>query len=91
MSAKTGDMVVIYGRTKTDRDVIKYTSAKDLVAYIRERDYPDGEINSNEEYMRTVVDRIREVYEHFALPHHNEEAFVAALFRIGMFGKTTLN
>jgi hypothetical protein len=91
MSAKTGDMVVIYGRTKNDRDVIKYTSAKDLVAYIRERDYPDGEINSNEEYMRTVVDRIGEVQKHFVLPHHNEEAFVAALFRIGMFGKTTLN
>ena len=84
-------MVVIFGRTNNDRDVIKYTNAKDLVAYIRERDYPDGEIVNNEEYMKTVVDRIKEVHEHFVLPHHNEEAFVAALFRLGMFGKTTLN
>lgn len=86
--AKAGDIVVIYGRT---RDVVKYTDAKNFVSYLRERDFPEGSVNSNEEYMRTVALRVKETYEDFNLPSHNEEAFIGALFRIGMFGKTTLN
>lgn len=90
-TAKTGDAIVIYGRSSHDRDLIKYTDAKDLVTYIRERDHPDGDVTNNEEYMRLVVSRIKEAHKDFNMPYHNEDAFVSALFRLGMFGKTTLN
>jgi len=90
-TAKSGDVVVIYGRTTYDRQIIKYTDAKDLVAYLRERDYPEGDVTTNEEYMRLVLSRIKAAYEDFNLPYHNEDAFVSALFRMGMFGKATLN
>ena len=89
-SAKSGDIIVIYGRTDFDRDVITYTDAKDLVAYFRERDYPDADF-SNEEYMRMVGNKLKSAAEGLNIPSHNEEAFVEALFRMGLCGKTTLN
>jgi len=88
---KPGDVIVIYGSNDFDRDLIKYTDAKDLITYIRERDHPAGNIANNKEYMQLIVSRIQEVYEGFNLPYHNEEAFVVALFGLGIFGKTTLN
>lgn len=87
---KTGDVVVIYGRNDFDRDVIEFTNAKDLITYIRERNYKTYEISSNEEYMSFIVSRFKEKYDG-NIPCHNEEAFVAALFKLGLFGKTTLN
>lgn len=87
---KTGDVVVIYGRNNFDRDVIEFTNAKDLITYIRERNYQSYEIESNEEYMQFIVSRFKEKYDGH-IPYHNEEAFVSALFRLGLFGKTTLN
>lgn len=91
--AKTGDVVVIYGTHRDDRDVIKYTDAKELVAYIRERDHPAGNngISTNEDYMRFVVSSIQKHYTDFVFPCHTEDAFVEALFRLGMVAKTTLN
>jgi len=88
---KTGDVVVIYGRTNFDREVITYTDAKDLVAYIRNKDYPDNKSMNNEEYMRTIVQNIQEYNEGFTLPIHDEEAFVSALIRLGLCDKTQLN
>ena len=87
---KTGDIVVIYGRTNFDRELVTYTDAKNLVSHIREKDYPDNEMN-NEEYMRMIVKNIQEVNENFNMPIHNEEAFVAAMFRLGLCDKTQLN
>lgn len=91
--AKAGDVVVIYGRTKYDRELVTFTDAKDLVSYFRERDDPSGETTNNEDYMRNVGARLREAYEVDAalLPLHSEEAFVAALFRLGLCSITTLN
>lgn len=90
--AKSGDVVVIYGRTKLDRDVVRFTDATSLVSYFRERDDPKGEIASNAEYMKFVGDRLRTVYEmEGVLPSHNEDAFVAGLFRLGLCSLTTLN
>lgn len=87
---KTGDVVVIYGRNDYDRDVIEFTNAKDLITYIRERNYQTYEIGSNQEYMELIVSNFKEKYDGY-IPSHSEEAFVAALFKLGLFGKTTLN
>lgn len=88
---KTGEAVVIYGRNDFERDVIQYTDAKALITYIRERDHSNGDISTNEEYMHMFVSRIQDEFKGFTLPYHNEEAFVTALFGLGMFGKTILN
>lgn len=90
-TAKAGDAVVIYGSNSFDRDVVKYTNAKALITYIRERDHEHNDIATNEEYMHMIVSRIKDAYEDVNLPYHDEEAFVAALFKLGLFDKTTLN
>jgi hypothetical protein len=87
---KAGDTVVIYGRTNFERELVTYTDAKELVSYIREKDYPDDEMN-NQEYMQMILKNIQSYNEGFTMPTHNEEAFVAALFRLGLCDKTQLN
>ena len=87
---KVGDVIVIYGRTNFERDLVVYTDAKDLVAHIRKKDYSDEEMN-NEEFMRLIVSNIQKVNENFNVPIHSEEAFVAALFNLGICDKTQLN
>lgn len=90
---KNGDIIVVHGDDLYDRDLVKFTDAKTLVAYFRERDYPNDDSTDNKEYMKNVVDAWRDVYgtNANAVPFHNEESFVAALFRLGLCGVTTLN
>ena len=88
---KTGDIVVIYGRTSFDRELVTYTDAKAFVSHIRKKDYPNNDDMSNEDYMRTILQNIQEHNEGFTVPTHNEEAFVSALFRLGLCDKTQLN
>lgn len=89
--ARPGDTIVIHGKSTLDRELVTFTDADSLVAYFRERDDPDGEIRNNEEYMRTVANRLQELTDSSPLPIHDSEAFVAALFRLGLCSKTTLN
>lgn len=92
IEAKPGDTIVIHGKSAIDRELVTFTNAESLVEYFRERDDPDGEIGSNEEYMRAVATRLQELTENSAaLPIHSPEAFISALFRLGLCSKTTLN
>ncbi len=87
--AKAGDTIVVYGKTRFDRELVNFTDAKALVAYFRERD--DYVHLTNEDYMSLVEAKMREVVGSSVLPYHNEEAFVAGLFRLGLCATTTLN
>jgi hypothetical protein len=97
MVAKTGEMVVIFGKTDFDREVIQYTNAKDFVAYICKRDHPDGNTPTNEVYMNYIANSIRGAFKDSAaeaninIPTHSEEAFVKALFRLGIVNTTVMN
>jgi len=94
MKLQTGDVIVVHGTKEAERDLIEYTDASSLVTFLRERDDPDEKIKNNEEYMRFVNSQFREIYnlkENVAIPFHSEEAFVAIMFKLGVFSKTTLN
>lgn len=96
MVAKIGEMVVIFGKTDFDREVIQYTNAKDFVAYICKRDHP-GNTPTNEVYMKNIANSIRVAFKDAAaeaninIPTHSEEAFVKALFRLGIVNTTVMN
>jgi hypothetical protein len=94
MKLQTGDVIVVHGSKEAERDLVKYTDASALVTFLRERDDPDELFRSNEEYMRDVNTEFKKIYnieEKVIIPFHNEEAFVNAMFRLGVFAKTTLN
>lgn len=94
MKLQTGDMIVVHGIIEAEREVVKYTDASALVTFLRERDDPNEHMKNNEEYMRIVNLQFKEIYklsDKVTIPFHNEEAFVSALFRLGVFSKTTLN
>jgi len=86
-----GDIVVIYGETEFERELVKYTNAKDLVTHLRKKEYPDNNSMSNQEYMRTLLKNIQEYNESFVIPIHSEEAFISALIQLGLCYKTQLN
>ena len=98
---KAGDTIVIRNIVtdneedihKSDRILLKYTDAKSLVSYFRQRDDPSGKLATNEEYMRVVNDTFREVFEESSnvIPTHSEEAFVNALVRVGLITTTVLH
>lgn len=94
MKLQTGDVIVVHGAKEAERDLVKYTDASALVTFLRERDDPDELLKNNEEYMRVVNSQFKKIYDledKVIIPFHNEEAFVSALFRLGIFAKTILN
>ena len=93
-TANPGDWItVLVGPTRFDHDLVKYTDAKGLVEWFRNRDDPESVLGSNEDYMRNVAkvleQRLADAGE--TLPCHDEEAFVKALFRIGFCQTVLLN
>lgn len=94
MKLQNGDMIVVHGIVEDEREVVRYTDASALVTFMRERDDPNEFTKNNEEYMRIVNLQFKEAYnlgDKITIPFHNEEAFVSALFRLGVVSKTTLN
>lgn len=88
---QSGDTIVFHGVDDYHRYLLKYTNPEELVTQLRERDDPNGKFRNNQDYMRTINDIIASATETTTVPLHSEEAFVNALFRIGLFSKANLH
>lgn len=90
---QSGDTIIISGLTEEDRYYMKYTNAQDFIAALREKDDPRGQLLNNVDYMRAVNKQLSSILEQVdaVLPIHSEEAFISALYRLGVFSKAILN
>ena len=89
--AKQGDVISIsIGKKVEERSLVKFTDAKELVSWFRNRDCPEGDIKSNEDYMRVVAKTFSEIAQ-MDIPWYSEEAFIGTLFKIGFCQVATLN
>lgn len=82
-----GDKVLILGETDQDRDVVEYSDPVSFVKYMSDKHKIVFE--TNEEFMDSMARLLNKVS--ITIPHHNEEAFINGLIRIGICKHATLN
>ena len=84
-----GDKIVVIGANMLDREVFTYQDPVSFVAEIAKNDDQITGTNSNQEFMQKVAHVMK--YTDISIPYHNEEAFVKALTRAGIFVRASLN
>lgn len=84
-----GDNIAVVGADMFDRQVFTYQDPVSFVAEIAKNDDQITGTNSNQEFMEKLA-RVMEDID-ISIPHHNEEAFLKALTRAGIFVKASLN
>jgi len=83
-----GETVVITGSTAFDREVFIYNDPVSFVETIANSN-KDKEKITNQQFMFNVSSLLKDM--DVTIPHHNEEAFVAALIKAGICSTAILN
>lgn len=83
-----GQTVVITGETAFDREIVVYNDPVSFVETIANSKKKSEKI-TNQEFMFNVSSLLKDA--DITIPHHNEEAFVSALIKVGICSPAILN
>ena len=82
-----GEVVILLGETKFDREMYVFQDPVSFVSEIKNNDRQNG--LSNIEFMQNVSEAMSNL--HISIPHHTEEAFIGGLIRAGICIPAVLN
>lgn len=82
-----GEVVILLGETKFDREMYVFQDPVSFVAEIKKNDQQTN--LSNIEFMQHVSEAMSNLQ--VSIPHHTEEAFIGGLIRAGICIPAVLN